>query len=168
MSTELGIGMETNTEQIQQPISHMTNNRLYEKIWMVNHIPAIQGIGGVQDLIKTFAYRDDLYMEKAKEFAARFWEVLYDIQHICTKDNPKNKYYYNSETNIWSSNIWSYYTRKILYDNIMFDSEICSICGDYIYTTTRVFLYMRFSTKYATPTIKYPQCKCIDLYVTIT
>ena len=110
---------------------------LYQKLLLVQHIPTIEGIAGVQDLIKAFAYRGDLYMEKAKEFGERCKKVLCEINGIQL---------------VTADCIWTNISKKYLYDRLsIFNARFCSFCGDY-----HTLQYFRKHKNN-----KYPKCKCI-------
>ena len=123
---------------------------LYQKLLLVNHIPAIEGITGVQDLIKAFAYRGDLYMEKAKQFRKRCFQVLRYIERI------------NCTVFIKGDCIDSYkHGGRVLYKNkLLFYSRFCTVCGDYM-CVDLIKYWNRHST--TSREYKYPRCKCFNL-----
>lgn len=123
---------------------------LYENIWLVNHIPAIRGIWGVQDLIKAFVYRGDLYMEKAKRFAKRCFYVLQDIQNIKIEIQKQ----IDVDIDYMGENILKLYCTKKLNNHFIFQSQICPNCGNY--TCYFLLRYKKYPYK------KYPRCKCDD------
>lgn len=116
---------------------------LYQKILLVQNIPKIQGISEAQDLIKLFAYRGDMFMEKANMFEKRFCKVLQHIKKICINI----RLYIDND-----NHLWSFYAKKQINNQIIFQSRFCGICGDYKTT----FYRSRNITQ-----VKYPKCKCI-------
>lgn len=115
-------------------------SQLYQQLLLVQHIPAIEGIAGIQDLIKAFAYRGDLYREKAKEFGERCKPVLCEINGIII---------------VTADCIWTHISQKYLQGRLsIFNSRFCSFCGDY-----HTLQYFRKHKKN-----KYPECKCLDIH----
>ena len=54
MTADLGIFVEPLTPQIRQTLDMTCHNQsLYQKLLLVQHIPAIEGIAGVQTACKT-------------------------------------------------------------------------------------------------------------------
>lgn len=127
---------------------------LYQKVLLVQHIPAIQGIAGIQNLIKSFAYRGDIVMELAKRFAARFIEVIQDIRKI------------EIEYHSFHSNHIIFLGEDIFCDNrdstkrfdntLLFKSKFCCVCGDY-----KKVIRIRMIDFLKKIKHKYPKCKCI-------
>lgn len=132
----------------------MTPEELYQNCWLVQHIPVIQGMAGLQHLIMSFAYRGDMLMELAKRFAARFAKVLCDIQNIeIVYHSFHGDHLIFRDENILCDNRES---TKRFQNNLLFKSKFCCVCGDY---KKVICIRMRdFLNKIER---KYPPCKCL-------
>ena len=122
---------------------------LYQKLLLVNHIPAIEGIAGIQDLIKAFAYTGDLYKEKAHMYKKRLFSVLQEIEDI--KLLHSTIYRFSLNTNTDNRSIHSFYSAKYLNGSFLFQSNFCPVCGDYKTTHLNLRKHIRCT---------YPRCKC--------
>lgn len=125
---------------------------LYQKLLLVQHIPAIEGIAGVQDLIKAFAYTGDLYMEKARQFQKRLFPVLQKIDEIKTLHSKTYKFLLSFDVHY----LCCFYSAKFLNGRFLFQSNFCPVCGDYKTT----FVKNRENTR-----ITYPKCKCENRFI---
>ena len=125
---------------------------LYQKLLLVNHIPAIEGIAGVQNLIKAFAYRGDMVMKKAKKFRKRGIKFLRYIERIdCMVYN--NGDYLQSFKHGGKKDI-------LFREKLLFYSRFCSVCGDY---TRQPDLKKYRAHIIPIEEYKYPKCKCVNL-----
>ena len=70
------------------------STQVYEKLFLVNNIPKIEGILQVRDMIKGYAYTDDMYMIRdmklAKKFSKKFKHVHMAIHQAYSRTNPVN------------------------------------------------------------------------------
>lgn len=63
---------------------------IYEKLFLVRNIHYISGLQQVQDIILSYAYKNDYYMEKAKEFSQKFNIINSVFKYAITRNNwPK-------------------------------------------------------------------------------
>lgn len=126
-------------------------SQLYHQLLLVQHIPAIEGITGIQDLIKAFAYTGDLYREKAHLFQKRMFPVLQKIEHIKTLHSTR--YTFSLNTNTDNRTIHSFYSAKYLHGSFLFQSSFCPVCGDYKTTYIRKHYRKQYRCT-------YPKCNC--------
>lgn len=117
---------------------------LYNKLLLVQNIPEIGGAQEVQNLIKSYAYRNDMIMEKAKQFSERFSEVLNQIKRIKISIEDVN----NCE---W---VAGKYMDNVCLRTLLFKSVFC-VCGDYKEIICIKFIDFINGVKH-----KYPKCKC--------
>ena len=69
------------------------STQLYEKLFLVNNIPKIEGILQVRDMIKGYAYIGEMYMARSKEHSEKFKYVHMAILQAYSRTNPM---YYNN------------------------------------------------------------------------
>lgn len=125
---------------------------LYQNLLLVQHIPAIEGIAGVQDLIKAFAYTGDLYREKARQYKKRLFSVLQKIDEIKTLHSKTYKFLLSFDVHYLSC----FYSAKYLNRRFLFQSNFCPVCGDYKTT----FVKKRKNTR-----LTYPRCNCENRFI---
>ena len=132
----------------------MTTN-LYQQLLLVHHIPAIEGIAGVQDLIKAFAYTGDLYRERARQYRKRLSSVLQKIDEIKTLHSKTYKFLLSFDVRY----LYCFYSAKYLNGSFLFQSNFCPVCGDYKTTFIKNRKHIRNT---------YPRCNCIHENIPIT
>jgi len=120
---------------------------LYQNLLLVQHIPAIEGIAGVQDLIKAFAYTGDLYREKARQYKKRLFSVLQKIDEIKTLHSKTYKFLLSFDVDY----LYCFYSAKHLNGRFLFQSNFCPVCGDYKTTHINTRKHTRRT---------YPRGKC--------
>lgn len=110
----------------------------YEQIFLVNNIPEIAGILEVRDMIKSYAYSDEYYMNKAKEFAERFKIINETIRNAYSRRNPISQYVnYNEETTDYgiAQQEWDFGFDSVNNSGVEFlqiHSSNCYLCGEYL------------------------------------
>jgi len=107
---------------------------IYERIFLVNNIPQIAGIFEVRDIIKQFVYKEDWYMNKAKEFSEKFKMVNESIRraHCFVKiKNNIEKYNQFWEFGFDMSNDKYRENGVDKYEKLHIYAENCFLCGEY-------------------------------------
>jgi hypothetical protein len=114
------------------------SSKIYEQLFLVNNIPQIAGIFQVRDMIKSFVYTGEWYMNKAKEFAKRFKLVNETIRRAYSRNNPISIYMnqvYLYHQNINKQQEWKFGFNSNNDDNVehlQLNSANCYVCGEYI------------------------------------
>ena len=134
------------------------STQLYEKLFLVNNIPKIEGILQVRDMIKGYAYIGDMYMNLARNFSIKFKLVNIAIRQAYSNNNPKKCQCCREsiESNIHGE-VWFFaydrYKRgtnknceigyeiingELIYhiEELRLEAKNCYICGEYIYNST--------------------------------
>ena len=131
--------------------------QVYEKLFLVNNLPKIEGIQQVRDMIKGYAYTDDINMIRAKKYAEKFKYVHMTILQAYSRTNPihynhgdcirclKNlnfdiykqswcwgfdDYDYNDKYH--HSRIVNDKNQKYIIEKTQMESGNCYLCGEYI------------------------------------
>lgn len=127
------------------------STQFYEKVFLVDNIPQIEGIQQVRDMIKSFVYTGDWYMNKAKEFSERFKKVNRSIRRAYSRNNPISIYYTTHPVDTNGLQEWKFGFNSCNDDrveHIQINSANCYICGEYI-------------EGYSLVTTNLPYCTCL-------
>jgi len=111
------------------------STQIYEKLFLVNNIPKIEGMYQVRDMIKSFVYTGDWYMNKAKEFSERFKRVNRSIRRAYSRNNPISLYFTTHPVDITGIQEWKFGFNSCNdggVEHIQINSANCYICGEYI------------------------------------